>query len=538
MAIIPNILGTFWGLLRCFLLLIWVDPWTKTRSARHDKSITTYEQWYAVQYEYDAIHGVDDWVVNPRDSSYDWQIVRSLKKDLERCRLLGDDRGLCSQLRAQSSRNMGRILSAPLYRRSHIQTKKLIHDYVKEVRLCIAHIADRNHVANNIATLVSAQEKRQVLHDMRTALGRTTLVLQGGAMISMCHLGVVKALYLQRLLPQIITGTGTGALIAALVSVTPDDGLLAVLDGSHINLDAFVRAQHEYSNGAVNSWFGSSLFPALKRRYKRYRTSHHLFDIDVLRDCARDNLGDLTFEEAYAKTGRILNITIAMSEVAGTPQLLNYITAPHVLIWSAVVSSIATSKEMYAPVQLLCKSDTGAITLHFAADFSGRGGTRLASVHPEAPLTRIGELFNVNHFIVSQTRPYVAPFVQLQKYADHHQPLGILVRLCLNELLHWLEILNSFGLLPTFLQRVLVDEVVPSFASWSKVSITPGIGLHDLLTMFDTPTQAMLRQWSARGERCTWPYICELKCRCDIELELDSAYASIRRRTVVPAIAT
>jgi len=347
----------------------------------------------------------------------------------------------------------------------------------------------------------------------------------------MCHLGVVKALYLQRLLPRIITGTGTGALIAALVSTTPDESLLAVVDGSHINLDAFHRAQHEYTNGEVNSWSGS-----LKRRYKRYRTSHHLFDIDVLRDCARDNLGDITFEEAYAQTGRILNITIAMSEVAGTPQLLNYITAPHVLIWSAVVSSIATSKEMYAPVQLLCKGDTGAITLHFAADFSGRGGLRQASVHPEAPLTRIGELFNVNHFIVSQTRPYVAPFVQLQKFADRYQPLGILVRLCLNELLHWLEILNGFGFLPTIIQRVLVDEVVPSFASWSKISITPGIGLHDLLTMFDTPTRSMLQKWSARGERCTWPAICELQCRCDIELELEAAYASIRRRTVVPSI--
>ncbi|KAI1621166.1 acyl transferase/acyl hydrolase/lysophospholipase [Exophiala viscosa] len=531
MAVLSNIFGLFWGLMRCFLLMIWVDPWTKPPPVREGKSIITYEQWYAAQYEKDAIRGVDDWVVSPRDSSYDWQIVKSLKKDLERCRLLGDDRGLCSQLRAQSSRNMGRILSPSLYRKSNVQTKRLIHDYIKEVRLCIAHISDRNHIANNVNTLVSAQEKRQVLQDMRTALGRTTLVLQGGAMISMCHLGVVKALYLQRLLPQIITGTGTGALIAALVSTTPDENLLAVVNGSNINLDAFHRAQHEYTNGEMNSWSGS-----LKRRYKRYRASHHLFDIDVLRDCARDNLGDITFEEAYAKTGRILNITIAMSEVAGTPQLLNYITAPHVLIWSAVASSIATSKEMYAPVQLLCKGDTGAITLHFAADFSGRGGLRQASVHPEAPLTRIGELFNVNHFIVSQTRPYVAPFVQLQKFADRYQPLGILVRLCLNELLHWLEILNGFGFVPTILQRVLVDEIVPSFASWSKISITPGIGLHDLLTMFDTPTRSMLQKWSARGERCTWPSICELQCRCDIELELEAAYASIRRRTVVPSI--
>lgn len=532
MDILSRVFGAIWGVLRCFFLLVWIKPWTKPLSARDERPPATYEEWYAGEFEYDAIRGVDDWVTVDRNSSYDWQILRSLKRDLERCRRLGDDRGLCSQLRAQSSRNMCRILSPALYRKSRIQTKRLIHDYIMEVRQCIALIADRNSISSG-TSVVSAQEKRQILQDMRTSLGRTSLVLQGGAMMSMCHLGVVKALQLQRLLPQIITGTSSGSLIAALVCVTRDEDLLEVLGGSGINLEAFVRIQMRRSTSQLSSWLGSSFVATIRRRYKRYRTTRHLFDIDVLQECARDNLGDVTFEEAYAKTGRILNITIAMSEVAGTPQLLNYITAPHVLIRSAVVASIATSKAMYAPVQLLCKSDTGQVTHYFAADFSEKERRRHVSVHPEAPLTRIGELFNVNHFIVSQTRPYVAPFIQLQKAANHHQPLGIFLGFWFGEFLHWLEILNHFGMLPTYLQRVLMDEVVPSFASWSKVSITPGIGLRDFFGLFDTPTKAKLQRSSARGERCTWPYICELKCRCDIELELDAASASMRRRGVI-----
>ncbi|KIX07251.1 uncharacterized protein Z518_01904 [Rhinocladiella mackenziei CBS 650.93] len=533
MGFLSNISGTLWGFFRCFYWMIWVEPWIKPSLVNGEKAPMTYEDWYTEQFEYDAIRGVDDWVTIDRDSSYDWQILRSLKRDLERCRRSGDDRGLCSQLRAQSSRNMCRILSPALYRKSQIQTKRLIHDYIMEVRHSVAHIADGNSIGNG-TTVVSSHEKRQTLYDMRTALGRTSLVLQGGAMISMCHLGVVKALHLQRLLPQIVTGTGSGALIAALVCATSDENLLDILGGTNINLEAFVRAQMRRSTSRLTSWLGSSFLATIRRRYQRYRRTKHLFDTDILRECARDNLGDITFEEAYAKTGRILNITIAMSQVAGTPQLLNYITAPHVLLWSAVVASIATSKEMYAPVQLLCKSDTGAIALYFAADFSEKGCKRQACVHPEAPLQRIGELFNVNHFIVSQTRPYVAPFIQLQKFADYHQPLGILIRFVLDELLHWLEVLNSFGLLPTFLQRVLMDEVVPSFASWSKMSITPRIGLWDLFTLFDAPTESKLQTWSARGEKYTWPYICELQCRCDIELELEAAYARIRRRTIAP----
>ncbi|EXJ92631.1 hypothetical protein A1O3_01183 [Capronia epimyces CBS 606.96] len=539
MELLSQVLGAVLGFLRCLLLLIWIEPLlgTKSKSVDADKVATTYEEWAAWQFEYDALHGVDDWVNIDRHSSYDWQVLRSLKRDLERCRRLGDDRGLCNQLRAQSSRNMCRILSPALFRKSPVQTKRLIHDYIKEVRQCIAHIADR-HSFGAGTTIVSSQEKRQVLNDMRTALGRTTLALQGGAMVSMSHLGVVKALYLQRLLPQIITGTGSGALIAALVCATPDDGLLDVLGGSRIDLEAFDRAGIRRSTGRWFSWPwpGSSVLATIRRRYRRYRTKKHFFDIDILQECVRDNLGDLTFEEAYAKTGRILNITIAMSEVAGTPQLLNYITAPHVLVWSAVVASIATSKQMYAPVQLLCKSETGAVTLYFAADSSEKGSKRHDAVHPEAPLQRIGELFNVNHFIVSQTRPYVAPFIEWQQAADHHQPLGVIVRFWLDEWLHWLEVLNAFGMLPTFLQRVLMDEVVPSFASWSKISITPQIRLWDLFGLFETPTAARLQAWSLRGERRTWPSICELRCRCDIEFTLDAAYARVRRRATAAII--
>ncbi|ETI23960.1 hypothetical protein G647_05767 [Cladophialophora carrionii CBS 160.54] len=524
------ILGFVRSILRSLLVLVWIEPWTKLQ-VNGDAPPLTYEAWYDEQSDFDAIRGVDDWAVMDRHPRYDWQVLRTMKKDLERCRRLGDERGLCSQLRAQSSRNMCRVLSPALYRRSHIQTKKLIHDYVQEVQQCIRYLGERTGVTNGAASVVPAQERRQVIVDMRTTLGRTSLVLQGGAMISMSHLGVVKALYKRQLLPRIITGTSSGALIAAHICVTKDEDLPGVLEATHINLDAFLRSQNNQSASGASSWLHSSFFATMQRRYRRYRTSHHVFDIDVLKECTRDNLGDITFEEAYHKTGRILNITIAMSEVTGTPQLLNYLTAPHVLVRSAVVASIATSKAMYAPVQLLCKDPAGDIVMYFAADFSEKDHDhRQSTVHPEAPLTRIGELFNVNHFIVSQTRPYIAPFIQLQKSADRHQPLGLLVRFTLSELRHWLEVLNRFNMLPTFLQRVLMDEVVPTMASWSKVSITPQIGLLDFFRTFDTPTPAKLQYWSARGEKCTWPYICELKVRCDIELELDAAYTSLRRR--------
>jgi hypothetical protein len=53
--------------------------------------------------------------------------------------------------------------------------------------------------------------------------------------------------------------------------------------------------------------------------------------VTVLEDCVRANVGDLTFEEAYNRSKRVLNITVATESQGGVPTLLNYITAPNVV---------------------------------------------------------------------------------------------------------------------------------------------------------------------------------------------------------------
>lgn len=73
-------------------------------------------------------------------------------------------------------------------------------------------------------------------------------------------------------------------------------------------------------------------------RYLKYGT---IADIDVLKECCRINLGDMTFQEAYNKTGRILNITVNSRTDHGIPRLLNYLTSPDVVIWTAACASCA-----------------------------------------------------------------------------------------------------------------------------------------------------------------------------------------------------
>ena len=237
-------------------------------------------------------------------------------------------------LRSGLVRNLGNITAPRLFNRAYAGTKLLIEDYITQVALAIEHVTTLpTHPAPDNG--FTSQAKLDLLHDTRQAFGRSTLVLQGGAIFGLCHLGVVKALHLRGLLPRIITGTATGALIAALVGVHTEDELLNFLTSDGIDLTAFASrnssAEMEKSGATGHSWVRSGIFGTVLRRVKRFIKEGYFLDVRVLEECVRDNVGDLTFEEAYARTKRVLNITVSTTGRSGVPNLLNYLTAPNVV---------------------------------------------------------------------------------------------------------------------------------------------------------------------------------------------------------------
>jgi predicted acylesterase/phospholipase RssA len=70
------------------------------------------------------------------------------------------------------------------------------------------------------------------------------------------------------------------------------------------------------------------------------------------------DVGQWTFQEAFDRTGRIINITVAPMNRYDPPRLLNYLTAPHVCIWSAVIASCAIPGKLQVNDSLLCKLTT------------------------------------------------------------------------------------------------------------------------------------------------------------------------------------
>ncbi|KAI0894802.1 hypothetical protein F4806DRAFT_97501 [Annulohypoxylon nitens] len=515
-----------------------VDEWLEAL-----RNAEVYDDWEQAALQLDTLKELNLWRNNPASHHYDWMLINHRLNSIIEARDKNDLQSLLDLVRSGLVRNLGNITSPRLYNRAFGGTKYLIEEYIAQVAGAIDDINHRVatplHDKYTHSYTLSTQRKLDFLHDSRQAFGRSTLVLQGGAMFGLCHLGVVKALFLRGLLPRIVTGTATGALIASLVAIHTEDELPRVLRGDGINLSAFKEhRQQSYSGNEAWAPFIGASWDTLLRRVHRFWREGHFLDVKVLEDCVKANVGDLTFEEAYHKSKRVLNITVATPEQDGIPALLNYITAPNVLIWTAAVASNASTSSFYGVrrTTILCKDVSGAIVPWAPPASSSRSrGTRATSDkdHHKTPLSRVAQLFNVNHFIVSQARPYLIPFLESDMHgpslftARHKrsQVTGHLFRIIGLEARHRLKQLDTLGVLPASIRRFLVDEEVPS---GSSTTLVPEVSARDFIRLLETPTRETLDYWITRGERSVWPAVGALTVRCAVEYEIESAYQRAR----------
>lgn len=191
-----------------------------------------------------------------------------------------------------------------------------------------AHIQPITLVTHAIDVLtnnkhISNDDKRLAFKLYSKNFGRTAFCLSGGAGFGYYHLGVIRELLDQKLLPPIITGTSAGALMGAIVCTRTDDELRRILVPE---LAHKIKFCHD----------------SLLKHLARYATTGAFFDTDQwCRLAVWFSRGSLTFKEAYERTGRIFNVSVVPNDPHSPPKLLNYITAPNCVIWSAVMASAA-----------------------------------------------------------------------------------------------------------------------------------------------------------------------------------------------------
>lgn len=170
----------------------------------------------------------------------------------------------------------------------------------------------------------------------------------------------------------------------------------------------------------------------------RYTTGKAIFEGNRLKEIIMGFLGNMTFKEVHDKNKLNLNIPVTDMNKIDESRLLNYLTTPNVVVWSAAVASCAIPG-MYAPCELFEKDEYGKIVPYHRTKTLYVDG----SVAKDLPLQRMSELFNVNTFIVSQVNPHVAPFLSVEgatstESSMRKKAVKTLKAFLGNEMKHWI----------------------------------------------------------------------------------------------------
>lgn len=222
-------------------------------------------------------------------------------------------------IRTSLSRHVGGIGNTRLYRHSYTGTKNLIERYINSTLDTIQTFLDTTKLQKDGLDLRYLLE--QVLL-ARQSFGRSALLLSGGGTFGMNHIGVVKCLWENNLLPRVITGASAGSIVGAVLCTKKDSEMDSLLD--------------DFCYGDLEVFTKTGVDDSVLQQAARFLKTGALFDVGNLTRVMSDLMGDMTFLEAYNRTRRILNICVSSASVFELPRLLNYITAPNVIIWSAV----------------------------------------------------------------------------------------------------------------------------------------------------------------------------------------------------------
>lgn len=516
------------------LLLSWKDgltPEQRHEQRMHDerrqilclrmKSAEKHEQWEAAAKELDSLEGNDQWKHDATSNDYNPELIAQRLQELDDARASCDIDLMMYLIRTALSRDLGGMDNVDLYRHSYIGTKRLIESYVESTIATIDAVVTHSRYDPSV-------EHRDLLEGMlyaRQSFGRSALLLSGGGTFGMAHVGVLKSLFHAKLLPRIISGASAGSIVCAVMCTRTDEEMPALME--------------EFPYGDLAVFEGEEDRDSVLEHLRRLLTEGSWSDIKHLTRVMRGLTGDLTFQEAYNRTRRILNICVSTASMYELPRLLNYVTAPNVMIWSAVAASCSVPL-MFTSAQILVKDPvTGD---HMPWNPSPQKWID-GSVDNDLPMTRLSEMFNVNHFIVSQVNPHVVPFLSKD---DHLSPDGkpdrpkvsqgdeidwidTIATLAKDEALHRLQFLAEMGILPNVVTKF---RSILSQRYSGDITILPEMSLQDLPRLLKNPTSEFMLRVALAGERATWPKLSRIRDRCAIELALDNAVHRLRARVV------
>ncbi len=484
---------------------------------QHKKNLDdakSYEEWKEAAIAYDKANGMELWKSQERSSLYDNESIRKRLGRLVELREAEDAEGLLFTLNEGIHGNIGSMGNPALYRRARYGTKNLIHDYIGEI------VDALHYLANVDDERMSFEERLDFFRRASHCYGRPALMLSGAGSLGFFHLGVVHALFEQDLLPDCISGSSAGAVVAGMLGCNDDKQIRSIID---------------VNRGGV----GINQSPMIRRTKKiDYISKFRGVGVRTVEEAVNAFIPDITFQEAYEISGRYINISVAPSEKHQTSRLLNATTSPNILVRSAVLASCAVPG-VYPPRKLMCKNSKGE-TVEYLSQRKWIDG----SITDDLPSKRLARLYGVNYFIASQANPVAVPLMTdpkgdtglistLYRYSNH----AVKAMIDMNyQLVHRYipnkDIEHMLGLIQSVVGQNYTGDVTIA------AKLRPKHYLYGLSAITESEAAELFRL----GEKSTWPKI-EMIRNCtvigDLLLKIRTDYESsvMGRPTLRPMLA-
>lgn len=550
---------------------------TKIRQLRAEQmTVDTQEEWLDIALQIDELEGNDVWRMDPHCQLYESDRITAKIDEFKHLMRRGDIFDLMFTLRGGLTRNSHGLLHEGLFSKAMSGTKVLVENLHSLSCAGLEFVCDMPELEGEEP--IPTDARLAFFNETRHAYGRTALLLSGGAALGFYHTGVVKALIENHLMPRVIGGSSAGSIVCALIGTRTNEECMNELfkgigtnspgHSGRLELDFFRTVGYKRESSRVGlseitsnvlydghrkrTW--QLLFPQGLRKFSNFilqlltgnirAKDILLHDTDHFHRCMRANIGDFTFQEAFDRTGRILNITVSPQNRSDPPRLLNYLTAPHVLVWSASVASAAVPG-VFEASKLLVRDSDGTERFESSTAIRFQDG----SMESDLPMDQLTEMFNVNHFIISQVNPHACMLASysLSKSIWSNPFIGVVngvLNFLKKQVKSWIrnviELVGGRRIAPLwdtrrgFLLQLLTQEYE---GRDSDVTLNPWANDISLFRSFFcllyNPTQTEYFDWMKAAERETWKYIPMIRSHCAVEMTLDSCVQKIRKRLVV-----
>lgn len=373
-------------------------------------------------------------------------------------------------------------------------------EYLKKLEECLFQVC-----ASVPPRSPDGEELLGWLRARQRALGCTALCLSGGGSLAMYHMGVCRFLLQQGLMPSVVSAVSGGSIVGAFLAIHTDEEIL----------------DHVFATDIVIRHPPHRWFPVWWKEVINFLRIGVLVPTNEFEETALAFFGHWTFEEAFARTRRPVSIVLStnFSQKLPKPVMLNHMTAPQVVIASAVAAS-CTAMGVMMPRGLLKKDPaTGELQPFDALGRSFSDGSFVG----ETPKDYLRSAFGATHFIVSQVNPHASAFIDLRG--------GLFERIRSSvgaDMQKRARRLSEYHFLPSFFGKKMqnVTKHLAQDFGEDRDGITllpPDMGLSSVKQAVSNPSVKDMERYISGGQRMAWNKGKRIRALMQMEVALSKA---------------